>query len=237
MACHCFCGCHMIKPDLRRLGSIAPMQLAVIGAAGRIGSRIVAEALGRGHGVTAMVRNRSRIVGKPDRVAEADVFDSVALTAALAQADVVVNAAGHAAQLDDRGFYTRAAQSLVTALRALDRPPRLIVVGGFGSLREATGHQYADRSDLPANAAPEIIGQRDALTYYQGVDDLQWTYMSPPPGGIAPGKRTGMYEIARDAIGDREANSTLISMEDYAVAVLDEAERAEHPHACIAVMR
>ena len=106
-----------------------------------------------------------------------------------------------------------------------------------GSLRDGTGQQYADRSDLPAHAAPEIVGQRDALTYYQGVDDLRWTYMSPPPGGIAPDERTGRYEIAQNAIGDREANSTLISMEDYAVAVLDEAERAEHPQACIAVMR
>jgi putative NADH-flavin reductase len=211
--------------------------LAVIGAAGRIGSRIVAEALGRGHKVTAVVRDRSRVGGKPDRVAEVDVFDPDAVAVAVAGADVVVNAAGHAAQLDDAGFYTRAARSVVAALRTLDRPPRLIVVGGFGTLRDATGQQYADRPGLPTNAAPEIVGQRDALTYYRGVDDLRWTYVSPPPGGIAPGERTGTYQIARDTIGDREVSSTLISMEDYAVAVLDEAERAEHLHACVVAMR
>jgi len=211
--------------------------VAVIGAAGRIGSRVVGEALGRGHEVTAVVRDRSRVEGEPDRVAEADVFDPGALAAAVAGVDVVVNAAGHAAQLDDVDFYSRAARSVVAALRTLSPPPRLIIVGGFGSLRDAAGEQYADRPGLPTKAAPEIIGQRDALTYYQGVDDLSWTYMSPPPGGLAPGERTGTYQIARDTIGERDVSSTLISMEDYAIAVLDEAERAEHPHACVVAMR
>ena len=71
----------------------------------------------------------------------------------------------------------------------------------------------------------------------RGVGDLHWTYLSPPPGGIAPGERTGTYQLALDLIGDRDVASTLISMEDYAVAVLDEAERAEYPHACVVVMR
>ncbi|WP_203907748.1 NAD(P)-dependent oxidoreductase [Rhizocola hellebori] len=213
------------------------MRLAVIGAAGRIGSRIVKEALGRGHEVTMVVRNRSGLDGTADRLVEADVFDSAAVKAAVAGADVVVNAAGHAAKLDDAGFYARAARSVVSALRAFDDPPRLIVVGGFGSVRDGAGGQYADRPNLPANAAPEIVGQREALTYYRTLDDLHWTYVSPPPGGIAPGQRSGKYQLAVDTIGDREAASTLISMEDYAIAVLDEAERAEHPHACVVVMR
>jgi putative NADH-flavin reductase len=110
------------------------------------------------------------------------------------------------------------------------------VVGGFGSLRTPDGQQYADRPDLPAQAAPEIIGQRDALTFYHGVTDLHWTYLSPPPGGIAPGERTGSYQLAVDTIGDRDPASTTISMEDYAVAALDLAEHGEHPHTCLAVM-
>lgn len=217
--------------------TIAPMRLAVIGATGRIGSGVVAEALGRGHDVTAVVRDRSRVDGEPDHVAEVDVFNPGAVSAAVAGADVVVSAVGHAARLNDADFYTRAARSMVTALRTLDRPPQLIVVGGFGSLRDAGGCQYADNPGLPANAAPEIVGQRDALTYYQGVGDLRWTYVSPPPGGIAPGERTGVYQLAQDTIGDRKASSTSISLQDYAVAVVDEAERAEHLHACVVAMR
>ena len=217
--------------------TVAPVRVAVIGAAGRIGSRIVAEAAGRGHRVVAVVRDRSRVGGTADDIAEADVFDPDAVAAAVSTVDVVVTAAGHAAQLDDADFYTRAARSVVTALRTLDPSPRLIAVGGFGSLRDRDGQQYADRPGLPPRAAPEIVGQRDALTFYRGVDDLHWTYVSPPPGGIAPGERTGSYRLALDTIGDRDPASTLISMEDYAIAVVDEAERGEHPHACIVAMR
>jgi uncharacterized protein len=213
------------------------VRLAVIGASGRIGSRIVAEATGRGHEVTAVVRDPSRLDERRDRVVTADVFDPAAVAAAVAGADVVVNAAGHAAQLDDVDFYARAARSVVAALRTLEPAPRLIAVGGFGSLRDRTGRQYADRPGMPALAASEIVGQRDALTFYRGVHDLRWTYVSPPPGGVPPGERTGTYQLAVDTIGDREEKSTAISMEDYAVAILDEAERVEHPHACVVVMR
>ena len=222
------------------------MRLAVIGAAGRIGSRIVAEAGARGHEVTAVVRDGAGVAAAgvaaagvaawPHRVAEADVFDPAAVARAATGADVVVNAAGHAAQLDDVGFYTRAATSVVSALRTLTPRPRLIVVGGFGSLRGPDGRQYADRADLPARAAPEITGQRDALSYYRDVDDLRWAYLSPPPGGITPGRRTGTYTLALDTPGDREPATTLISMEDYAVAVIDEAELLSHAGACVAVM-
>jgi putative NADH-flavin reductase len=210
--------------------------LAVIGAAGRIGSRIVAEAVGRGHDVTAVVRDRSRVTGTPSAVAEADVFDPDAVAASVTGADVVVNAAGHAARLDDAGFYTRAAASVVAALRTLAPSPRLIAVGGFGSLVAPDGRQYADSPRLPAQSAPEIVGQRDALTFYRGVADVRWTYLSPPPGGVPPGERTGTYVLAVDTIGDRDPLSTVISMEDYAVAVLDEVERAEHPHTCVVAM-
>lgn len=221
-------------------GTVAPMRIAVIGAGGRIGSRIVAEAADRGHGVTVVVRDRSKVASTPHRVVEADVFAPEQVAAAVQGAEVVVSAAGHAAQLDDAGFYVRAIESVVAALRALAEPagvpPRLIAVGGFGSLREPGGGQYADRPNLPPAAAPEIVGQRDALTVLRGVEDLHWTYVSPPPGGITPGERTGTYTLARDTIGDRDLKTTLISMENYAIAVVDEAERAEHRHACVVVM-
>jgi len=61
--------------------------------------------------------------------------------------------------------------------------------------------------------------------------------VSPPPGGITPGERTGAYQLGLDTIGDREVRSTVISMEDYAVTVVDEAEQPRHTHACVVAMR
>jgi putative NADH-flavin reductase len=215
------------------------VRLTILGATGRIGGRIVSEALTRGHEVTAAVRDGSRFdrAGRPLAVASADVFDPASVTAAVAGCAVVVSAVGHAATLDDRGYYVRAARSLVDALRPLGTGgPRLIVVGGFGSLERTPGAQFADIEGIPEHAAPEIVGQRDALTHLRTVSDVRWTYVSPPPGGIGPGERTGTYRISRDSI-DGDPQETYISMEDFAIAVVDEAERGEHLFACLAAAR
>ena len=149
---------------------------------------------------------------------------------------MVVSAVGHAASLNDQSFYVRAAKSLVEALRSLGgEGRRLIAVGGFGSLEVSPGVQFADRGALPDKAAPEIKGQRDALAYYQGVQDVCWTCVSPPPGAIRPGERTGFYHLTPGGVFEGEAPQSLVSMEDFAVAVVDEAERGEHPLSCIAV--
>lgn len=214
------------------------MRLAVIGASGRIGGCVVREALMREHTVTAMVRDTSAFessqVDDPSlTVARADVFQPAAISTAAGNAQVVISAAGHAATLDDQDYYVRAAQSLVTAVRALGAGgPRLLVVGGFGGLESASGSQFADQGSFPDDAAPEILGQRDALTYYRTVTDVRWTYISPPPGGIKlDAGRTGTYQSVRDRAVTGEKRP--ISTEDFAIAVLDEAERAENLFACI----
>ncbi|HET6212206.1 MAG TPA: NAD(P)H-binding protein [Micromonosporaceae bacterium] len=213
------------------------MRITVIGASGRIGGCIMREALRRGHAVTAVVRDGFRGDHGESAlpVVRADVFDPVAVAAVLADCDVLVSAVGHAASLDDQGYYERAARSLVQALRGCGTgAPRLLVVGGFGSLRGETGTQLADAGGYPDHAVPEIVGQRDALTYYRTVTDVRWTYISPPPGGIGPGPRTGGYRTARDGLPGRPGGLR-VSTEDFAVAVLDEAERAEHLFACLTV--
>jgi uncharacterized protein len=211
------------------------MRLAAIGASGRIGRCIVQEALRRRHEVTAVVRGQSPVnLDGELRVARADVFEPATVATVVADSDVVVSAVGHAASLDDQSFYVRAARSLIEALRSLDtKRPRLIVVGGFGSLEVAPGSQLADAGGYPAKAAPEIVGQRDALTHYRGARDIAWTYFSPPPGGIKPGERTGSYRLAREGTFPGDPRDSRISIEDFAVALLDEAERAEHLFACI----
>ena len=207
------------------------MRLAIIGASGRIGGCVVQEALDRGHTVTAVVRDVTSL-DPAITVLGGDVFHPKDIAAAIAGSEVVVSAVGHAATLDDVSFYSRAARSLVAALRLT--PARLLVVGGFGSLLRASGAQFADAAGLPDHAAPEIVGQRDALTYLRSVSDVRWTYLSPPPGGIWPGERSGSYRLGRDGLSGKPGDSR-ITLADFAVAVLDEAERAEHPFACLAV--
>ena len=193
-----------------------------------IGQRIVREALSRGHGVTVVVRDLTKVGDPHERmtVVEGDVLDP-AIGSTLGSTDVVISAVGTArAEHPDYSLYRRAAEALVSALRALpDEAPRLIVVGGVGSLRDESGELLLAR--VPAERLPEHEGQQAALDFYRTVSDVRWTYLSPP-ARIAPGERRGAYRSGADELVVDDSGESSISMEDDAVAVVDEAERPEH---------
>lgn len=213
------------------------MDIGVFGATGVIGSRVVTEALRRGHRVTAFTRDAARVPtrGGSATWAVADWLDTDSIAEAIAGLDVVVSAvnAGHGiadtiARADD---FVAGARAMVAAL---DRQPRvrLIAVGGAGSLEVAPGIQLLDTGDdftrtltealdVPADYARVVRALRDALNIYR-LSNRNWTYLSPSSGRIAPGERTGRFRIGGDQLlvggGD-------LSAEDVAVALIDEAEQ------------
>ncbi|MEU2041800.1 NAD(P)-dependent oxidoreductase [Nocardia niwae] len=211
------------------------MDIGVFGATGVIGSRVVTEALSRGHRVTAFTRDAARFPARhgDERWAVADWLDADSIADAIAGLDVVVSAvnAGHGiadtiAKADD---FVMGARAMVAAL---DRRPRvrLIAVGGAGSLEVAPGVQLLDTGDeftrtltevldVPAEYARVVRALRDALTIYR-LSNRNWTYLSPSSGRINPGERTARFRIG----GDQLLVGPDISAEDVAVALLDEAE-------------
>jgi uncharacterized protein len=217
----------LVTPPM--LAAAEPQKVTVIGGSGMIGQRVVREALERGHHVTLLVRDPAKVTERHERlkVARGDVLESEALTTALAGQDVVISAVGAARAKDpDYLLYLRAAHSLTTALRAMgDVAPRLLVVGGVGSLRDLSGNMILDR--VPKDRRPEHLGQMAALNFYRTVEDVRWTYLSPP-GRIAPGPRTGVYRTGQDELVMNDKGESSISMEDYAVAMLDELEKPRH---------
>ncbi len=206
-----------------------PMKITVIGGGGMIGQRVVREALDRGHHVTVLVRDPARVTEKDERlsVAKGDVLDKATLAGAFAGRDVVISAVGTARAKDpDYTLYRNAAESLVEVLRGMgEKAPRLIVVGGVGSLFDANGQMLLER--VPKERKPEHLGQKAALDFYRSVSDVQWTYVSPP-GRIAPGERKGIYRTGDDQLLVDAKGESAISMEDYAVALIDEAENPGH---------
>jgi uncharacterized protein len=206
-----------------------PLRIAVIGGSGMIGQRVVREAADRGHHVTMVVRDPSQSPPQHElvKVWQGDVLDSDGLISLFEQQDVVVSAVGSArAQSPDPTLYLKAAESLVSALRRSGkRAPRLIVVGGVGSLQGPDGGLVLDR--VPPDRKPEHLGQKAALDYYRTVDDIDWTYLSPP-GRIAPGNRTGVFRVGGNELLSNDKGESAISMEDYAVAVINEAESPQH---------
>ena len=95
------------------------------------------------------------------------------------------------------------------------------------SVRVLTAFPNHPTGVIPPAYRGEVLGQKDALDYYRTVTDVSWTYFSPA-ATIAPGVRTGKFRLGGDRLITDAKGESRISMEDYAVAVLDEAERPAH---------
>lgn len=204
------------------------MKIALIGATGYIGSKLLQEALARGHQVTALVSRPERVAVHPNVTAlRADVFDEDALAGQLADHEAVISAFSGHAQSDTYGYYINGFRSILAAARRA-RIPRLLVVGGAGSLEVAPGVQVVDTPDFPEQWKQSALGARDALAMLKQETQLNWTMLSPA-ALIEPGKRTGTFRLGGDQLlVDAQGNSR-ISLEDYAVAMLDELEKPAHP--------
>jgi putative NADH-flavin reductase len=205
------------------------LKIVVYGGTGNIGRRIVHEALTRGHTVKIIVRDPAAATEHDARltVLQGDVLDGRQVAQQIAGEDVIVCAVSFR-KPPDFAAYRRAAEVLVGAQRTLAaRAPRLIVVGGAGSLEVAPGVLLVDR--LPAAYRGEVTGQKEALDYYRTAPDVPWTYFSPART-IEPGMRTGQFRLGDDQLITDAKGDSRISMEDYAVAVIDEAEKPAHLH-------
>ncbi len=204
------------------------MKVLIYGATGSIGSRITQEARDRGHEVTAVVRNPSRtpVQEAALEVIAGDVLDKEAAAKHARGRDAVISAVGAGIRGPAPRFdiYRGAAESLIEALRTLgETAPRLLVVGGAGSLEVAPGVRLVDTPEFPGMFRQEALAQAEALDYYRCVTDVEWTYLSPAVL-IEPGARTGRYRTGGDALLTDQEGSSAISTEDYAAALVDELE-------------
>ncbi len=203
------------------------MKIALIGASGFVGSALLKEAASRGHAVTAIARNPGKIAAERSVTAiKADVADSAALAALLKGHDVAVSAFnGGWGDPDIYAKHSAGSKAIATAAKAAG--VRLIEIGGAGSLRAPDGSQLVDSPDFPAAYKDGARAARDALKELQRGDWTGWTFVSPPIT-LAPGQRTGKYRLGLDnPVFDAKGESH-ISVEDFAVAILDEAETPKH---------
>lgn len=202
------------------------MKIALFGASGMIGSRILSEALARGHAVTVVARDPSKLsLDHPKAHAlKGDVLDAASITAAVIGQDAVISAYGPGHHGDPKDV-VKAARALVAGLKPAG-VKRLLVVGGAGGLEVKPGLELADTPEFPAAWKGIADAHRDALPVYRNAD-LDWTYFSPA-ALIQPGERTGKYRIGSDRLVADEKGESRISAEDYAAAMLEEMERPRH---------
>lgn len=211
------------------------LKIMVYGATGRVGSRVVIEALERGHNVTAVSRDPAQIKQQHARLstAKGDILDRESVAELISGNDVVVvsvrGSVGGSKAPEDT-VHRMAADILVGALRDMgDNAPRLIYVGGAGSLEVESGVLYADKLPrfMPRFIRQEIEGHLLTLEYLRAADDVRWTYISPAKK-FKPGKRTGVYRIGGDKMLLDKKGKSKISMEDFSVALIDEVENSAH---------
>ncbi len=204
------------------------MKIVLFGASGRLGQRIAQEALNRGHAVTAVVRDPAKLALTHERlmVAQGDVRDAAEVARVAAGHDIVASAVG---PTGDQGphLLVDAAHALIAGTRRAG-VARLIVVGGAGSLEAAPGVDLLDTPDFNPAWRPGAIAHRDALAVYRAASDLDWTCVSPA-AFIAPGERTGHYRVGGDQVLNDANGESRISMEDFAIAFVDEIEAPQFP--------
>ncbi|MGR4069762.1 NAD(P)-dependent oxidoreductase [Halomonas sp. LR3S48] len=191
--------------------------VALIGASGNAGSRILTELSERSHLVTAIARHPERIAKLPGVMArQGDVYDRAGLTEMLR---------GHDAVISSVHFTASDADTLIGAVRD-SGVKRYLVVGGAGSLEVAPGQRLIDQPDFPAEYKGEASAGVAFLERLRAVEDLDWTFLSPS-ALFVPGERTGDFRLGKDTLLSNEQGSS-ISFEDYAIALIDELERPAH---------
>ncbi|MBI2770971.1 MAG: NAD(P)-dependent oxidoreductase [Burkholderiales bacterium] len=203
------------------------MNIAIIGASGFIGSALLTEALARGHRVTALVTQPQKLPPADGLTAvRADVNDTAGLAAQLKGHDAVLSAFSGHAQADVKGYYLAGMRSVIAACKQA-RVPRLLVVGGAGSLEVAPGLQLLDTPEFPAAYKGTAEGARQALGLLREEGTLDWTMLSPS-AIIAPGQRTGVFRLGGDQLLADANGESRISAQDYAVAMVNELEKPAH---------
>ena len=200
------------------------MHIALYGATGKAGSRILAELLSRGHQVTAIARNPGKLTAQPGlNIVEGDVSSVEAIAGKIKGADAVVSSYGPPAYDTDQ--LLPATQNLIDAVKKAD-VPRLIVVGGAGSLEVAPGVTIIESGHLPQEWLSIAVSHANVLKMIQ-ASDINWTYFSPA-AFFEPGERTGKFRLGKDALIADEKGNSRISLEDYAIALVDELEKPQH---------
>ncbi|MCE3252317.1 MAG: 3-beta hydroxysteroid dehydrogenase [Cellvibrio sp.] len=194
------------------------MNIGLIGATGFIGQHLLTEALARKHQVTALVRNPTKLIAASGLTSKAlDIHNAAQVTTALAGQDAAIISVHH----DGLDLH-----ALIDAVKA-SGVPRLLVVGGAGSLEVAPEVQLVDTPEFPAEWKAVALAAREFLNLLRAEKTLDWTYLSPS-ALIEPGQRTGKFRLGTEQLLINERGESRISTQDFAVALIDELENPVH---------
>ena len=205
-------------------------EIVLIGASGFVGSAILNEALDRGNKVTAVVRHPEKItkVHKNLVVKQGDVSFSDTVTDMSKGADAVISAYNPGWQNPDiAGETTRVYRAILNGVKQAG-VMRFLVVGGAASLFISPGKRFMDAGLMPESFLPAVRALAEVyLIDLMAEKSIDWVFFSPA-GMLLPGLRTGKFRLGKNDLIVNETGESKISVQDYAVAMIDELEKPSH---------
>jgi hypothetical protein len=209
------------------------VKVLLIGGTGKVGRPALREFVSRGHDVTVLARHPEVLADEFAQVptVAGDAFDESTVAAAADGNEIIVSSVA----MRDPEQFERSAVGLTKVLSAvaLAQGVRWVSLGGAGSLEVSSGVEFVDTPDFPEMSKRESTGFRAALHELRdhAPAGLRWTVLSPPPLIDQAGERTGTFRTGGDAMLTTAEWPPRISVQDLAVALVDEVEKDEHPRA------
>lgn len=204
------------------------MNIVLLGATGFVGSALLNESINRGHAVTAIARDpdkiklRNRLVAKPG-----DVYDVPELAILIQNHDALISA--FSPGWNDPNLYDDQVRGTTSILAAVKRAGirRVLWVGGAGGLEVKPGVHVIDDPKFPASIRPGSLATMNALEQLRKEPELDWSYLAPS-AEMKSGERTGKFRLGKDQLLVDSNGRSRISVQDYAVAMIDELEHPAH---------
>ncbi|MGC3982333.1 MAG: NAD(P)H-binding protein [Steroidobacteraceae bacterium] len=207
-------------------GPALAANIIIYGGTGNFGSRITTEALNRGHTVTVVARSAKEQKDSTGKMTmeKGDLLDTADVTKKIAGKDVFISVINSR----ETEFFMNAAKSAITAMSNVGpKAPRLIWIGGASSLEVAPGKRLLDTDPVVTpGSGGSRVGHTQVLDYFRTLKDVKWTFVSPSME-IRPGQRTGKFRIGGDQLLKDANGESKISIEDFAVAIIDEVEKPQ----------
>ena len=216
-------------------------RIVVFGAGGRAGRRAVAEAVRRGHEVTAVVRDPSAharladLAGDGVAVVAGDAGDAGSVAAVAAGHDAAISAV-HRADVPADAFYVGTADALLAGL-ARAGVGRLVLVGIGSVLEVAPGTLVHDTPGFPEEGRTFSLGHLAGLEALRAAEtDVDWVVLAPPPVFLDDeAEGPGRYRAGGTGVMPADPADPAFSYADLGVALVDEAEAPAHHRALVAI--
>ncbi|WP_344767081.1 NAD(P)-dependent oxidoreductase [Aeromicrobium panaciterrae] len=219
--------------------------IVVFGAGGRAGNPVVAEAVDRGHTVTAVVRDPSRfpdLAGPGVTVESGDISVATDVSRLVYGHDAVVHAVTPLKGPDqihllDPQFFVTTANNLIAAMTEHD-VPRVVLVGHFSNILTDDGSPVADHPDKFPDFLRGFSQSHTAglEAFRASPKEIDWVMLAPPGDLQAERPRTGRYQLGGETLAPQHQDVPgTLSYKDLAVAIVDEIETPRNHRARLSV--